>query len=547
MKVSASATSTNPVVNRQQAWVTKFQSLDRSALLWQSLSAFLAALVLLPLLVIIAAWLRFDASIWSHLIDTVFLTLLKNTAILVFGVACGVCLIGVPSAWLTCHYEFPGRRLFELLLVLPLAIPGYVIAFVTLGIFDFDGPVQAVLSTLGFEVYFDIRSPLTVIVVLSLVLYPYVFLLTRVAFSNQSSATAEAARSMGLSAWQRFSRLNLPLARPAIVAGMSLALMETLADFGAVSVFNYDTFTTAIYKTWYGLFNLDAAAQLASLLLLLVTGIILAEQMSRKQAKVFQQNSTKTVTRNPARGKTAVAIYTFLGIIVSAAFILPVLQLLAWSLPSLANVDSRFTNLIGHTVALGLGAAVLTVFAALILLFVQRQFPSRLSHAAQFVGRLGYALPGSVLAVGIMLGVTWLSAGAISGLAVGGVGALILAYYIRFAAVAAGPIQSRFEQIQPQVLEASSSLGRSPKQTFRQVVIPLLSPGLVTAMLLVLVDVMKEMPATLLLRPFGWDTLAVRIYEMTAEGEWQAAALPALCLVLIGLIPVLFLMKKSSD
>ena len=485
--------------------------------------------------------------------------LLSNTAILLAGVGVGVTLLGVSLAWLTSLCEFPGRRWLDWALMLPFAIPAYVLAFVFVGLLDFSGPVQTFLREWfgnGLRLP-SVRSTGGVIIVFILVFYPYVYLLARTAFLAQGKGFMEAARVLGLSPWQAFWRVALPVARPAIGAGVALALMEALADFGAVSVFNFDTFTTAIYKTWYGFFSLSSATQLASLLLLFVAVLLFSEQRARGAIRPSNERPRGKALYK-LRGWKAVLASTWCGLVFLCAFVIPILQLLAWFWQrGRFDLDERYTALITHTLYLGLMAAAITVTAALLLAFAKRMTPTKRMQALVGFANLGYALPGSVLAVAIMLAFSYLDEHAVIPLSLsfGGAGkpillgslsALLLAYMIRFMAVAYGPLEGALARIKPSLPEASRSLGISGMSLFRRVYLPLLLPGSLSAALLVFVDVLKEMPATLLMRPFGWDTLAVRIFEMTSEGEWARASLPALTLVLVGLLPVVLLIRRSA-
>ncbi|MET0012774.1 MAG: iron ABC transporter permease [Sedimenticola sp.] len=528
---------------------------------WLWTGTALATIVAVPLLVIFSGWLQPGNEVWQHLAETVLADLLINTIVLVAGVAIGVMTLGVGLAWLTSMCDFPGRRFFDWALMLPLAVPAYVLAFVALGLFDFSGPIQsAVRDMFGSSAWFpQIRTTGGVICVMVLVLYPYVYMLARSAFITQGGGTLEAARILGLGPWGAFFKVALPMARPAIVAGTSLALMETLADFGTVAVFNYDTFTTAIYKAWFGLFNLQAAAQLASLLLLFVALALFSERRLRGRAQYYEGSRNTRAPRYRLHGWRAWGITAFAGSVLFFAFLLPIVQLVAWTSEIIASdLDSRYLDLLLHTLFLGLIAAFLTISAALLLAFSKRIGQNWKTSTAANIATLGYALPGSVLAVGIMISFSgidnvlnslWQLFGAPPpGQVIGGsLFALIMAYFIRFMAVAFGPIESGLGRIRKSISEAGRSLGATGPEMFRRIYLPLLRPGLLTALLLVLVDVMKEMPATLLLRPFGWDTLAVRIYEMTSEGEWERAALPAVTLILAGLLPVIILIRGSAD
>ena len=529
---------------------------------WRAVAYTGAALVLMPLLVLALSWSSLDTSIWRHLLETQMLRLLGNTLVLSVGVVAGVVLLGVSLAWLTSLCEFPGRRWLDWALMLPFAVPAYVLAFVMIGLLDFAGPLQSLLrSWLGNDFrMFSIRSTGGVIFVLVLVFYPYVYMLARGAFLAQGRGLMEAARILGHSPWHAFWRVALPMARPAIGAGAALAVMETLADFGAVSVFNYDTFTTAIYKTWYGFYSLQTATQLASLLLLFVLLALYAErraQGSRRFPGVDKPRQGALFRLRGARGWLATG-YCLL--VLAIAFVIPLLQLFYWLLTSDRNdFDDRYWSLIRNTLSLGAIAAFLTVSVALLMVLARRLQPMRRVRSAVALANLGYALPGSVLAVGIMFAFSfadnqllvplqgWFGVEEPRPWLLGSLFALLLAYLIRFMAVASGPIDTSHARIRPALPEAAHSLGHSGFSVFWRVYLPLLVPGLLSAGLLVFVDVLKEMPATLLMRPFGWDTLAVRIHSLTAEGDWPRAALPAITLVATGLLPVIILIRRSAQ
>ncbi|MEE8388466.1 MAG: iron ABC transporter permease [Acidiferrobacterales bacterium] len=536
-------------------------SLDVGVWQWRLASLFIAAIVAVPILIIFSAWGGPVSEVWTHLANTVLPDLLRNTLVLIVGVGSGVLVLGVGLAWLTTMCEFPGRRLFEWALMLPLAIPAYVLAFVAIGFLDFSGPVQDWLrSVFGPGVWFPrVRSEGGVILVMTLAFYPYVYMLARTAFLSQGRSVLDTGRVLGLNSWASFYRISLPMARPAIAAGVALALMEALADFGAVSIFNYDTFTTAIYKSWFGFFDLAAAAQLASLLLLFVGVALFAEKRLRGRARYDASGKLAREQRYKLTGWHAIAAFLFAATVMLLAFVIPVLQLLMWVIEVAAeDLDTRYIRFFFNTVFLGALAAGLTVFFAVLLAYTYRLSPDRFTRVAIRFSTLGYALPGSVLAVGIMLSFVWLDKQIANTVLVlfgismtqvltGTLLALLLAYVVRFMAVAYGPVDSAFERIKPSLLQAARSLGASNWQILWRISIPMLRAGTFSAALLVFVEVMKEMPATLLLRPFGWDTLATRIFEMTAEGEWERAALPALTLVVAGLIPVMLLVRRAGS
>lgn len=524
---------------------------------WRLPALLMAALVLLPIGVIVFSWADAQTEIWQHLIATGLGQLLSNTFWLVLGVGLSSIFLGVSLAWLTAMCDFPGRKWLDWALMLPLAIPTYVVAFVFLGLLGYMGPVQTLWRELtGGQLDFpDIRSTWGVVFTMTCVLYPYVYMLARTAFLSQGRTLIDASRTLGVGPWPSFFKVALPMARPAIAAGAALALMETLADFGAVSVFNYDTFTTAIYKSWFGFFNLTAAAQLASLLLLFVALSLFAEQRARGGGRVFQA-PRRAREHFKLTGLQAWLASAYCLLVFAIAFAIPVMQLVFWSVEAGYGLDERYLALIGHTFTLGLIASMVCVAAAFAVAYGQKLLGRRHAGLSVRIAGLGYALPGSVLAVGIMVAFAfvdrelinpvrlWLGMNA-EQILVGSVAALVLAYVIRFFSVAFGPVQSSLERIKPSFQEAAQTLGASQWQVLRRIYLPLLTPGLLTALLLVLVDTMKEMPATLLLRPFGWDTLAVRIYEMTSEGDWLRASLPALTLVLISIIPVAVMIRRT--
>lgn len=526
---------------------------------WYPLVLAVVGLVLLPLSVLALSWQSIDLQIWSHLWDTQMPRLLGNTLTLVVGVGTGVTVIGVSLAWLTSLCEFPGRRWLDWALMLPFAIPAYVLAFVFVGLLDFAGPVQSLLREwFGNGLRLPrVRSTGGVIIVLVLVFYPYVYLLARTAFLAQGKGLMEAARMLGQSPWQAFWRVALPVARPAIGAGVALALMETLSDFGAVAVFNFDTFTTAIYKTWYGFFSLSSAAQLASLLLLAVMLVLYGERRARGQDHAASERPRGQALYRLSGFKAWLAS-GWCALVFACAFVVPMVQLVAWCWQrGRFDLDERYRELILHTLYLGAMAALITVAVALLLAFARRQAPTPGIRAGVAIANLGYALPGSVLAVSLMLAFSFLDrelvvpvsswlGGAGRPLLLGSVAALLVAYLVRFIAVAYGPLESSLARIRPSLPEASRSLGVGGARLFFKVYLPLLLPGTLSAALLVFVDTLKEMPATLLMRPFGWDTLAVRVFEMTSEGEWARASLPALTLVLVGLLPVIGLIRRSA-
>jgi iron(III) transport system permease protein len=499
--------------------------------------------------------------VWRHLVHTVLGTLLLNTVWLVAGVAVGTAVLGVGLAWLTAVCEFPGRRVFDWALMLPLAIPAYVTAFVAVALLDYTGPVQTFMRAVLPEAWASlppVRSRGGVVAVMSLALYPYVYLLARQAFLTQGKRAMEAAQALGHGRWEGFFRLAVPMARPWIVGGLALAVMETLADFGTVSVFNYDTFTTAIYKAWFGLFSLTAAAQLASLLIVIVFSVLIVEQIWRGSARYTTgAKHDHTAERIRLAGPPAWLAFTACAGTLALAFGVPVAQLTIWGVTRVAeDLDGRAVGFLWHSTFLGGVAAALTCGCALILTYAQRRGNGLVAVATR-IATLGYALPGSVLAVGIFIPLAWLDRQVAEGfhtlhqelgwVILGTPLAMILAYLARFLAAGFGPIDSAMHRVTPNLEEAARGLGVEGRRLLQRVHLPIIRSGVLTAATLVFVDVMKEMPATLMTRPFGWDTLSVRIFELTSEGQWEQAALPALALVLAGLLPVMLLTRHGGQ
>ena len=527
---------------------------------WRLAAFAIALLIIIPLAVVLSSFLSPEGEIWNHLAENVLPGLLANTIRLVLGVGVGVTLLGVSLAWLTAACEFPGRKFFSWALLLPLAVPAYVTAFVFVAWLDFTGPVQTLLrTTFGSSAWFPrIRSGGGVILVMSLALYPYVYLLARNAFLTQGRSALEAAQSLGCSRAEGFFRVALPMSRPWIMGGLLLALMETLADFGTVAVFNYDTFTTAIYKTWFGLFSLSGASQLASMLVLLVFALIFLEQHSRSQLRYTQAGRHTQSERIRLAGWRGRLASGFAATVLVTAFVLPVTQLVLWSASVFAqDFDERYMSFLWHSLYLGAIAAGLTVVCALILTYAQRRHTDPWTRIAVRIATLGYAVPGPVLAVGIFIPLAWLDNQLIHlsktlfghnpGLLLQGTLLVMLpAYLTRFLAVGYNPVESAMQRITRNLDEAARTFGVTGLQMVRRVHLPMLRGGLFSAAALVFVDVMKEMPITLMTRPFGWDTLAVRIFEMTSEGEWERAALPAVALVLAGLLPIALLVRHTE-
>lgn len=519
----------------------------------------IALLTAIPLLVVLGYFLLPQPQVWEHLSQYVLPRVLANTAVLMLGVAAGVLAVGVPLAWLTAACEFPGRRFFSWALMLPLAIPAYVLAFVHVGILDFSGPVQTwVREQFGSSSAFpNVRtSTWAVTVVLVLAFYPYVYLLARNAFRTQGRRAMEAAQTLGMSRMRAFFKVAVPMARPWIIGGLTLVMMETLADFGAVAVFNYDTFTTAIYKSWFGLFNLPAAAQLASLLILFV--LVLAAFEQRVRGRRQYQVAFGASPRVPLTGASRWLATAACSAVFCTAFAVPVIQLIVWTLEIWhEDLDSRYWEFAWNSVKLAVFAGIAATILALVLSWVRRRHADTATSWVTRLAILGYAVPGSVLAVGVFIPIAWLDDHLLrfaNGLGFAGhqilkgtLAAMLLALIVRFLAVAFQATDSAMHRVTRSQDDAARSLGLNAGQTLRRLYVPLVRPGLLAAFLLVFVDVLKEMPITLMTRTFGWDTLAVRIFQLTSESMWERAALPAIFIVLVGLLPVMLLVRHTDN
>jgi len=478
----------------------------------------------------------------------------------VLGVGAGTIVGGVAAAWLVSLCRFPGRRIFEWALLLPLAMPAYVVAYAYAGLFDAAGPVHAALrGWIGAEGllswYPNIRSLWGAILVLTLVLYPYVYMLARAAFLEQSVCVLEVSRTLGLSPWGSARRVALPLARPSIAVGAALALMEALNDFGAVQHFGVDTFVTAINRVWLARGDAAGAAQLALILILFVAALVWIERVSRGRAAFMHMSRRyRPLPAYQLRGWRAAAAVTICFLPVFFGFLLPAGALGLWTLDSAPTaVDARFWRLALNSVVLAGGAALLcVVLGAAIAYALRRSRNGRaLRFAAAIVG-LGYAVPGAVIAVGVALalgafdrGLNALTGGAALWLS-GGVFALYFAYAVRFLPIALGAVESGFTRVTPHMDDAGRTLGLGPGGVFRRIHAPVIKGSLLTAALLVFVDVMKELPATLMLRPFNFDTLAIRTYEYASDEQLKAAAPAALAIAAVGIVPVILLSRAIA-
>jgi iron(III) transport system permease protein len=524
------------------------------------LSAVIVILVLAPIAALVALAAQGSGDLWPHLVANVLPVAFRDTAILIAGTAAVVVVVGVGSAWLVTAFDFPGRRYLDWALLLPLAVPTYIVAYAYLDILHPIGPVQTALrSMLGLahphDLWFpEVRSLGGAILLFGFVLYPYVYLSTRAMFLMQTAGLLDAARSLGAGPPRIFFRVALPLARPAIVVGASLALMETLNDVGASEFLGVRTLTVSIYSTWINRANLPGAAQIALLMLLVVVVLVVAERLARQRRRYAALSGHG---RHPARQtltgwKAAVAV--LLGVLpIAFGFLIPGAYLVseAGKRIAFAGISPEIIVETGNTLTVSLVATGVAVLFGLCIVYTARL---RRGHGGIVMLRLagiGYAMPGTVLAVGLLAPLAaadnlLAEAGFTTGLFLSGSGlALVYAYVVRFLAISAGGIESGFEKIARSLDQSARTLGHGVLGTLWQVHLPLIRPALGAAALLVFVDCMKELPATLLLRPLNFETLATHLYGEASRGTYEDGSIAALAIVLVGLLPVILLARFS--
>ena len=513
----------------------------------------LALLMAAPVLVVLASWLAGPAASWPHLADTVLPGYVGYSLFLALFAGAGTLLIGVGSAWLVTSYRFPGRRVLQWTLLLPMACPAYLIAYTWTGLLASEGWLQQALP-LPLP---DIRHAPGAGLMLVLVLYPYVYLLSRAAFVNQSAVALEVARTLGAGPWRRFSRVALPLARPAIIAGLALVLMETLADYGTVAYFGVPTLSTGIYRTWFGLSDRLAAAQMAATLLIMMATLLWVERRARAGRRISLEGG-RTPASTVLTGWRATVTPLLLSLPVLGGFVLPVIQLLYWAVPRIGQVMAPgYLGLLVNSVLIASLTAAAALALGLLLIFARRLREDRPRRLASRVAAFGYAVPGTVLAVGavMVLGTMDRGINQVSGaLGLGTPGlvfsgtlfAVVFACTVRFLTIPVQGLEAGMQSLSHHLDEGARSLGMTPGRMLRRIHLPLLRVPLATSALLVFVDTLKELPATLVLRPFDTNTLAVRAFELASDERLADAALPALTILLAGLLPVLLLTRSMS-
>ncbi len=533
---------------------------------WFFSAVAVAILVALPVISVFYLALFPSENIWSHLAETVLPTYITTTLILMIGVGGLSIVIGVTSAWLVTMCRFPGRRFFEWSLLLPFAVPAYVIAYVYTDLLEYAGPVQRTLRHLfgwnSYQDYWfpDIRTTAGAVLMLALVLYPYIYMLARASFLEHSANIQAASRTLGCTPLQSFLRVSLPMARPGIAVGLSLVSMETINDFGTVDYFAVKSLSAGIYDTWLNMSNLGGAAQIASMMLIFVVVLITLERIGRARQKQFNSSDRyRELDSYQLQGWRAAGASLFCLLPFLAGFAVPfaLLGLYAWENFE-ASWSEEFVTIAGNSFLLSAGAALVACLVGLMLAYSKRLSPGRGLDSAVRVANLGYAMPGAVLAIGVIIPFATFDNsldafmrqqfGISTGLLLSGtVVAVMFAYVVRFLAVAFGSIESSLGKITPTMDMASRSLGHNTLQTLWKVHLPLIRGGILTGGLVVFVDCMKELPATLILRPFNFDTLATYVYQYASDEMLEESALGALLIVLVGLLPVILLSRSIAS
>jgi len=514
----------------------------------------LVALLSIPILVVAVGAFRPAGDTWDHIAQNLLPEYLRNTAMLAVAAGSLALVLGLGSAWLVSMCDFPLRRLFRWALVLPLAVPAYMAAYTYAGMFDVTGPVQQVVRQVvpgaaDSFVYWHVMRIEVVALIFGLVFYPYVFLLARALLEQRSGRMLEAARLLGRGPWSVFFRVAVPLARPALSAGLALVLMEILNDYGAVAYYGVTTFTTGIFRAWFSLGDLDTAIRLSAILMTAVLLLLGLERWQRGSARYDEGGaSSRPAARYRLRGFAAAAAFAFCAMPLLFGFILPVLQLGLWTIqvaPVMAY--GELFSLARNSFLLALGAAVLCVVVAVVIAYAARLDRSAITRSASKLALLGYSIPGAVIAVGVLVAVLSLGralGGSGAMLVTGSVAALVFGYTVRFMAVGYLSVESGFARVGPSLQAASRVLGSAPLRTLLRVEMPLLRRALLAAVTLVFIDVLKELPLTLILRPFNFDTLATRAFQLASD-EQLAQSAPAALLV-IGTAAVVVVLLQTA-
>ena len=546
----------NPVLRLQRVLKTTFTQQAGSK--WTVASFVIGLVLLAPALTVLLNLFAPSGDVWAHLLATVLPTYILNTLLLMLFVGFLSALAGVSTAWLTVTMDFPGRQFFAWALILPLATPAYIVAYVYTDLLEYAGPVQTALRTAtgwGYQDYYfpPIRSLGGAALMLSLVLYPYIYLLARASFQRQSVALIEAARTLRASPWNVFWRVALPTARPAIAGGMALVLMETIADFGVVDFFGVQTLTTGVFRTWFSLGDPQAAGQIAAWLFIFAVALVLLEQQSRRGQVANATSRDRAIAPSKTSFAKGIGAALFCSLPILFGFVVPTGILIELTMTTGDPLLGRsFFDFVSNSLIVASLAAVLACVVAIILAYAARLHPTKFNQTLIRLATLGYALPGAMLAIGILSLSTWLDSifadtlkslfGVTPGLLVTGtIGGLLFAYLCRFLTVAYNGVESGLQKVHGSLDFAARSLGAGPGRVLRAVHLPMIRGSLISAMLLVFIDVMKELPATLLLRPFNFETLATRVYRLASDERLPEASTAALVIVLVGLVPTIVL------
>tara|TARA_Y100000816_G_scaffold133739_1_gene94510 strand:- start:1006 stop:2634 length:1629 start_codon:yes stop_codon:yes gene_type:complete len=533
--------------------------LSFSQLFWRSISLIFFSFFLLPVIFVLASLFTDYNDNWSHLINFVLTDYILNSIYLIAGVSILSLLFGVGTAWLVTNYDFLGRGWQEWALILPLAVPPYILAYTFTSLFDSYGSANEIMRYIfnieDEKAFFpNVRNLYGAILVFSSTLYPYVYLTTRVAFLNQSRTLIESGKLLGLDNKSVFYKLALPMARPAIIAGLALVIMETLSDFGAVEHFAVPTFTIGIYRTWFGMYDLNTAMQLSSLLLIFVAIFLLVERLERNKLAYSYAGSTfKPINKIKLTGWKNYLAFIFCFVPLFLGFLLPILEISNWAInyTSESFFSNNFLSSFFNTIFLGLLAGIICTSFAFLFNFLKRFERGAFLKTISFVLSLGYAIPGLVLAVGIIQFFSMLDNNFLRSILdfvlTGSILGLLLAYVVKAYALANNSIEAGFQRIDSAVDDISLSLGTNKTKMFFKIHFPLMKTSILTSLILVISEIIKELPATLILRPFNFDTLAVTTYIYAAEERMFEAATPAMMIVLIGLIPIFFLSKIIKD
>ncbi|WP_372918533.1 ABC transporter permease [Salegentibacter sp.] len=532
----------------------RLNRLKRDTNRWSVLTLAIVGFIALPIISIGVKLFAGPGETWGHLVDNLLVDYIGNSFFLVFFCSLLVLLFGVSSAWLVSRFEFPFRKQLEWLLILPLAIPSYIVAYAYAGIFDYGGSLELLLRVFDIDFFrIDMMNKFGLAFVLSISLFPYVYVSSRAFFLNQAGNLLEASTMLGIGEFKSFFKLILPLARPAIIAGLILVLMEVLNDYGAAQYFGVNTFTTGIFRAWFALEEPETAIYLSALLIAIVFALILFEKWQRKNQQVASQKASKFSHRKEFRKPAQWLIFFVVLIPVSFGFFIPLAQLIYWAVLTAGNVfDFDFLLLSLQSFWIAFVTAVVTVIFATLLIYFAKWSSINTVKSISKLGILGYAIPGAVVAIGIMIPTLaldkWIIGimndyfGISAGLLINGsLVALVYAYAVRFLAVAYNPIESTGLKVSKSIPDSSRMLGMGNFRTFLRVEFPLIKTGILSAIILVFIDVMKELPLTLILKPFHINTLAVKAFEYASDEMVMEAAIPSLFIIFTAAIPVIFL------